>query len=122
MPLSRCARAAAGTAFFWAVLSEAVLVLIVAALGFFAAGAYIWLARHFGAALAALAIVTVFIGLAVQSHKRKKQRLVCEVELLGTLGLARRLTSSLVRRDPKKAILIALIAGAVGEYFTCGEK
>jgi hypothetical protein len=48
--------------------------------------------------------------------KTKKQRPSLLSEFGSTVGLATRLIGMLVRRDPKKAIILAAVSGAIAEY------
>jgi hypothetical protein len=49
------------------------------------------------------------------ARARQRARLA---EFSLTLGTALRLAAYLVRRDPKKALIFSLIAGALAEFFT----
>ncbi len=107
----------------------AMLLLGFAAAGFFIAALYIWLAAHLapaqaalvtGAALLALALALGLIGGAVLRAARARER--ARLAQLGlTLGTVLRLAAYLVRRDPKKAMIFALIAGALAEFSGAGE-
>jgi len=111
-------------------LGVAVLVIILAGLGFLAAGAFIHLAHRLGPAEAAavmgfglfvLAILVAFIG-AWSLKKFRKRRPSMLSEFNATFGLGARLLTLLVRRDPKKAILLAALTGAIVEYLLGDEK
>jgi uncharacterized membrane protein len=68
-----------------------------------------------GGALLALAAAIWFAGNALLQKARRKQRAE-RAELIGTAALILRLASTLIRRDPKKAVILALFAGAVAEF------
>lgn len=106
------------------------LVLALAALGFLAASVFLWAAPHWGAAAAAggtgaalllLAVLAGFGGcyLARRLHRNQPSLLA---EVSGTLLTATRLLGFIIRQDPKKAILLSLLAGALVEYFTPEKK
>ncbi|MDD2795217.1 hypothetical protein [Acidocella sp.] len=126
MALSRHLRFYARASALWGGMGLAMLLLGFAAAGFFIAAFYIWLAAHLapvqaalvtGAALLALALALGLIGGAVLRAARARERArLAEFSL--TLGTVLRLAAYLVRRDPKKAMIFALIAGALAEFFT----
>ncbi len=126
MSLSRHVSFYARASALWGGMGLAVALLGVAAAGFFIAAFYIWLAAHLapalaalitGAALLTLALALGLIGGAVLRAARARQRAqLAEFSL--TLGTALRLAAYLVRRDPKKALIFSLIAGALAEFFT----
>jgi len=100
------------------------LAISLAALGFFTAAFYITITRHFdpataalitGGALIGLAILIAGIGAALLKRARQRQPSLLS-EFGGTLGLGIRLISILVRRDPKKAVILAAVSGALAEY------
>ncbi|HQT45756.1 MAG: hypothetical protein B7X08_03290 [Acidocella sp. 20-63-7] len=109
-------KAALGTS-----MAAVTLCITLAALGFFIASFYILLTQHTssaaaaaitGAILLALALITGLITKTI--FKKRSQNLSDWSELLS-------LATYLIRRDPKKAMLLALLAGAVTEYFA-GDK
>ncbi|MBB5372919.1 hypothetical protein [Acidocella aromatica] len=55
MPIARYAGRMAKSAALWGALATTTLCLVLAGLGFLAAGGFIWLAEHLGAAAAAAA-------------------------------------------------------------------
>ena len=116
----------------WAVLgicvALAVLCITLAASGCLVAALYLWVAPHLGAAAAAaitgavLLVLALFLavvgGTLLRLMKRRPRGLLREFQ--NTIGLAVRL---IVLRDPKKAVLVSLIAGALAEYIsTPGRK
>ncbi len=110
-------------------LGTAVLVIALAALGFLITAFYIFISHKTGPAAAAaitggvllaIAIFTAVAGAAIIRKTRKQQPSLL-AEFGGTIGLAGRLVGMLVRRDPRKAIVISVILGALAEYIT-GEK
>jgi hypothetical protein len=114
----------------WAGLGTAILAIALGGVGFLVAGFYLFLADRIGTAPAAaatggvlllLAILVALIGGAI-IKKTKKQRPSLLAEFGGTIGMAGRLVGLLVRRDPKKALIISIIAGALAEYVTSEKK
>jgi hypothetical protein len=108
----------------------AVLAVALAGLGFFITAFYIWLARHFDAATAAamtgatlvlLAILIAITGADILRRLKKPQPGLLS-DFGGTLGLGLRLAGILVRRDPKKAIIIAAVTGALAEFIMSDRK
>lgn len=102
----------------------AVLFIALAGLGFLIFAYYNWLLSHFpteqagaitGATLILIAAATGIFGLAIVKKLKKPQPSML-ADFGGTLGIGLRLASLLVRKDPKKAIILATIAGAIAEY------
>ena len=117
-------------AVLWAWLAVVALFLVMAGLGFLAAALFIWMTTHLGAAAAAaitgaallgLALLTTLIGgLVFRRLRRRAPHLFGNAfSLISTLAS---LGGLLVRRDPKRAVLMALVAGALAEYFTVPDK
>ncbi len=118
------------TAALSASMAVAVLCIALAGLGFLVTGLFIWVARHTdyasasaitGGVLLLLAVAIGLIGGVVLRRIRAKQPSMLS-EFGGTIGLAGRLMGILVRRDPKKAIIISIIAGALAEYIASDGK
>jgi hypothetical protein len=118
------------SAALWAGMAIAVLGVLLAALGFLVAGFFLWVSHHMGNDLAAVitggvliavAIIIALSGFAILKGMRRKQPSLL-AEFGGTIGLALRLAGLVVRRDPKKAIIISIIAGALAEYITSERK
>jgi len=114
----------------WAGLGTAILFIALAGLGFLIAGFYIWLAGQMahapaaaitGGVLLLLSIATALIGGAVIRKTRARHPSFIS-EFGGTVGLAGRLVGLLVRKDPKKALILSAIAGALLEYITSEKK
>jgi uncharacterized membrane protein (UPF0136 family) len=102
----------------------AVLFIALAGLGFVIFAYFTWLLTHFpseeagaitGATLILIAAATGMIGFRIVKKLKKPQPSVL-ADFGGTLGVGLRLASLLVRKDPKKAIILATVAGAVAEY------
>ncbi|HUW80936.1 MAG TPA: hypothetical protein VMV54_08620 [Acidocella sp.] len=130
MSLSRRARILVKSAALWTGVAVAVLCIALAGLGFLVTGLFILVARHTdyasasaitGSVLLLLAVAIGLIGGAVLKRIRTKQPSMLS-EFGGTIGLAGRLIGILVRRDPKKAIIISIIAGALAEYIASDGK
>jgi hypothetical protein len=108
----------------------AVFAIILAGIGFFAAGAFIHLAHLLGPAKGAavmggaLFVLAILVGLAgawsLKNFKKRRPSMLSEFN--ATFGLGARLLVLLVRRDPKKAILLAAVTGAIVEYLLGDDK
>jgi O-antigen/teichoic acid export membrane protein len=123
MSVSRCLGAIARRAALGAAMTLAVLCITLTALGFLAAAGFILLAQHMntaaaaaitGTTLLALALLVALTTRAALKKSRPHHNLSDWTELLG-------IATYLIRRNPKNAMLLALLAGAVTEYFT-GDK
>jgi hypothetical protein len=110
-------------------LGVTVLCIGLAGLGFLIAGYYVWLTSHFaaapaaaiaGATLLALAVLTAIIGSALIKRMKKPEGSLFG-DAASTLGLGMRLASMLIRRDPKKALILAAISGALAEWLLSDE-
>jgi uncharacterized protein (TIGR02265 family) len=87
----------------------------------FVAAFYLWVAPHLGAAAAAavtgaaLLIVAAFLALVgralLRLTKRRPRRLVSELQKAMVLT-----AKLLLQRDPKKALIVSLLAGALTEF------
>ncbi|HVE22677.1 MAG TPA: hypothetical protein VNC39_11920 [Acidocella sp.] len=109
----------------WAVigfcLALAVLGILLAASGCFVAAFYLWVAPHLGRPAAAAVTGAVLVvlalclalagGASLRRMRRRPRRLLGEFQ--NTIGLVARL---MLARDPKKALLASLLAGALAEY------
>ncbi len=110
-------------------LGVGVLSIALGGVGFLIAAFFLWLRVHLGDApaaaitggvLLAMALLTGLVGSAILRRVRRRQPSLM-AELGGTFGLAIRVIVVLVRRDPKKAMVISVLVGAVAEYLF-GEK
>ena len=108
----------------------AVLCIVLAGIGFLITGFFIYIARHTDAASAAaitggvllvLAVVTGLVGGTVLRRIRRRQPSMLS-DFGGIIGVAGRLVGLLVRKDPKKAMIISIVAGALAEYITSERK
>lgn len=129
MSLTRRAGTLARTAALWAGFTTVALCLVLAALGFLAAALFIWVAAHLGAAAAAaltggalllLALAVTLSGRMVLNKLRRSAPGLFD-DAIGTFGMVTSLIGLAVRQDPKRAILLSLLAGALTEYFTAKE-
>jgi hypothetical protein len=111
-------------------VGAAVLVIALAGVGFLMAAFYIYAAHHMdaasaaaltGAVLAVLAVLVAVIGAGVL-RRMKKQQPGWLSDFGGTLGLGVRLASMMVRRDPKKALMVAAISGVLVELILSDGK
>jgi uncharacterized protein YneF (UPF0154 family) len=128
MDFSGRARFIARYTALWAALGIAVLCIALAALGFLAAGLFCWLAQHSGVPAAAAITGGVLLALALLGGfggsfwLRRQRRLhpapPLLADLAGTAGLVMRLAGFIIRRDPKKAVLFSLLAGALMEFLS----
>jgi autotransporter translocation and assembly factor TamB len=117
------------SAALWACLAAVVLCLVLAALGFLTAALFIWVASHLGAAAAAAVTALALLVIAVQialaggvalSRLRARAPGLFD-DTAGTIAMVTTMISLLVRRDPRRSILVALLAGALTEYLAGGE-
>jgi len=130
MNLSRRAGALLKNAALWIGVAIAALCIALAGLGFLVTGFFIWVARHTDAAsaaaitggvLLALALATGLLGGVLLARMRRRQPSLLS-EFGGSVGLATRLIGLVVRKDPKKAMIISLAAGALAEYILSEKK
>jgi nitrate/nitrite transporter NarK len=130
MNLSRRANHLIKNAALWACTAIAALCIALAGLAFLVTGAFICLSRHTGEASAAaitgaaLLILALIIGLAggytLKRIRRRQPSLLSEFG--GTLGMAGQLAGFLIRKDPRKAMILSVVAGALAEYITSERK
>lgn len=114
----------------WTGLGIIVLVTTLGALGFLIAGFFIWADHYKGPAIAAaitggvLLLLAIFIGIlgSIILRKIKKPQPSMLAEFGGIAGTAGRIAGLLIRRDPRKSLILAIIAGAVAEYITSDNK
>jgi hypothetical protein len=114
----------------WTVLLIGVLLTLLGALGFLVAAFFIWMsnltspaaaAAITGGTLIVLAIVAGLTGGAILNRMRARQPSFVG-SLGGTLGLAARVIAMAVRSDPRKALILSIVAGALAEYMTSERK
>jgi hypothetical protein len=126
---ARVNAAAKGLA-LWAGLGLVVFAIVMAGLGFLVAGFFIWVEQYrshaeaaaiTGGALVVLAVVIGLVGRAVLKKLKRPQPSIL-AEFGGIAGTAGRLAGFLIRRDPRKSIILAVIAGALAEYITSDSK
>jgi hypothetical protein len=130
MDLLRLAGIVLKSAALWAGLAIIVLCLVLAAFGFLAAALFIWVAAHLGgaaaAALTALSLlllaglVMIFGGIMLARLRRRAPELFTDSS--STIATITSLIALLVRQDPKRTLLLALLSGALTEYFTAPRK
>lgn len=111
----------------WVAMVVAILCTALGALFFFTASLLIWLIHYVGpaaaAALAGLALlleaVAIFIGCQLAMKRmRAKQPGSFGGDMLGLVGMALRLATLAFKRSPRKALIAAVIFGALADYFT----
>lgn len=130
MNLARRAGFIGKSAALWVVMAIAVLCTALGALGFFTAAFLIWVSHYLGPAAAAaiagvvllVAACTIALGFTLILRRMKARQPSLASEAVGTLSLAMRFATLIVRRDPRKAVLAALIVGAIAEYFSSDRQ
>ncbi|EKM99629.1 MULTISPECIES: hypothetical protein [unclassified Acidocella] len=129
MSLGRRAAYVGKSAALWVCMALVLLGTGLGGLGLLAAALLIWLAHYVGMAgasaicgvlLLVVGALCALIFTAVLRRMRARQPSLV-TEAVSTLSLALRFGTFIVRRDPRKAVLTALITGAVAEYFL-GER
>jgi hypothetical protein len=130
MSIQGRASAAATQLALGAALGIVVLTILLSAIGFFIAALFIWVDHYkpdsiaaviTGGALLLAAIVIGIIGRAVLKKLKKPQPSLL-AEFGGIAGTAGRIVGLLIRRDPRKSLILAVIAGALAEYVTSDSK
>lgn len=126
MSLARRARFLCKSAAFSATVAVAVLCMCLGALGLLIAAFIVWL-NHFLGPAAALAIAGVVglgialiimgvAGLVLRRMRARQPSLASET--IGMLSFGMRMATMVIRRDPSKMMLAAIIAGAMAEYLS----
>jgi hypothetical protein len=124
------ASAAATQLALWAGLGIVVLTVVLTAIGFLVASLFIWIDQYkpdavaaviTGGALLLAAIVIFLIGRVILKKIKKPQPSIL-AEFGGIAGTAGRIAGLLIRRDPRKSLILAVIAGALAEYVTSDSK
>jgi hypothetical protein len=113
-----------------AALGMVVFSIFLTALGFLIAGFYNWIqhlwpqynpAAITGGILVAAALIIFGLGSAILRKMKKPQPSIL-TEFTGMAGMAGRIAALLIRKDPRKSVVLAVLAGAVAEYLTSGDK
>ncbi|MBU6418503.1 MAG: hypothetical protein KGQ79_02095 [Proteobacteria bacterium] len=126
MDLARRARFLCRSAALGAVTAAAALCMGLGALGLLIAAFIIWLSHMLGIAAAVaigggvLLIFTLMVvgfGMLALRHMRARQPSLMS-EAIGMLSLGLRLATLMIRRDPSKVLLAAMIAGGMAEHFS----
>lgn len=114
----------------WVAMVLAVLCALCGALLLFTAAFVIWLEHYVSLAaalaLAAVALVVVAAGVflvcrSVLAHMRTNQPSKGS-DLFGLAGVGLRLALMSIKRSPRKALLMAVIFGALTDYFTADRS
>jgi O-antigen/teichoic acid export membrane protein len=107
-----------------------VLAVVIGGLGFLIAGFFLWIERYqphdaaaaiTGGVLFILAMIIALTGRAMLRRIKKKQPPLLS-EFTGIFATAGRIAGLLIRKDPRKSMVIAIVAGALAEYITSGDK
>jgi ABC-type thiamin/hydroxymethylpyrimidine transport system permease subunit len=123
-------RGEAKLAALWVFFAVAVLCIALGGIFFVIGAFYLWLSHMMpasgaaavtGAVMLGLAVLVAVIGGMVIKRRRRAQPSLL-VEFGGGLGLAVRLVGLMVRSDPRKAMILSVIAGALAEYITSDRK
>lgn len=126
MNLARRASFLGKSAALWVAITIMVLGVAMGALGLLIAAFIVWLSHFLGfAAAAAIAggILLVFAAIimsvgAVALRRRNARLPSLTSEALGMASLGLRMAAFVIRRDPSKALLAAMLAGALAEHFS----
>jgi len=131
MDISGRVNSAVRSVALWLILGVLVTAIILCGFGFLVAAFYLWIgelvhnkavaAAITGASVVVIAIVIGVIG-AIIIKKTKQKRPGILAEFSGTIGLAGRLVGMMVRRDPRKAMIVSIVAGALAEFITSDRK
>jgi hypothetical protein len=98
--------------------------------GFLIAGFFSWIhhlwpqynaAAITGGILVVAALIIFGLGTAILRKLKKPQPSIL-TEFTGMAGMAGRLAALLIRKDPRKSVVLAVLAGAVAEYLTSSDK
>lgn len=126
MPITRCVGFFGKMATLWVAMSVVVLCMSLGALVLFNAALLIWLDQHVGlaasVALVGLALLLeaggVFFGFQLVLKRMKARQPNGVGSLLGVAGVGLRFATLAFQRSPRKALLAAVIFGALADYFT----
>lgn len=114
----------------WVAMVIAVLCTALGALFFLTAALLIWLDHYVGPAAAAaiaglmlaLEAVLIFVGCHVALKRMRARQPSLGGNALGLIAPVLRLMSLVVRGSPRKALLMAVILGALADYFTSSRS
>jgi hypothetical protein len=118
------------SAALWVALGIVFLAMTLTALGFLVGGFYLWMTLYMvhaaaaactAGALMVLAVLFLLVGKAIINRSKKKYPSVGQ-ELRNTIGLSSRMITLLVARDPRKAVIVSLVAGALAEFMTSERR
>ena len=129
MTITRRVSSYSKMATLWVAMVIAALCTSLGALFFFTAALLIWIDHYVGpaaaAALAGLALlleaIAILIGCQlVLKRMRARQPGGLGGDFLGLAATGLRLATLTFRRSPRKALIVAMILGAVADYFNAG--
>lgn len=126
MSITRCAGFYGKTATLWVTMVIALLCTALTALGLLAAALLIWLDHYFGlapavaltGALLLLVTLCIFIGFRLALKQMHNKAPSLGGNLFGMAAMAMRVALLAVRRSPRKAVVLAVILGALADYLT----
>lgn len=126
MKLSRRAGFLCKNAALWAGIAITVLCVALGAMGLLITAFIVWLSHILGFAAAAaiagvvlLVIAAITMGMGTLVLRRRNARLPSLAsETIGMISWGMRIAAFSIRRDPSKALLTAMLAGAAAEYFS----
>ncbi len=111
-------------------VAVAASLMALVALAFMITGFFVFMHHFVGEAAAAaitagmlllLAVAMMLAGrIIIKRMKRRKPSLAAEFG--GAIGMATRIVGMVVRNDPKKAMIISLVAGALAEYIASDRR
>lgn len=101
--------------------------------GFLLAAFFVWLTEHFGVPAAAAlmaafllicaAMISAIGAMIVKRMKRRESSLWAEIASTATIAKSvGALITMVIRKDPKKALVLAAVAGVVAEYLTTDRR
>ena len=114
----------------WAGLGIVALCVILTGLAILIAGGFIWLEHELshaleavitGGALIVIAVLILLVGGMIVKKMKKPQPTMMQ-EFNNTIGMAARLVGLVVRRDPRKAMIVSAVAGALAEFITSERR
>ena len=114
----------------WAGLGLFLFAGVLTGLGFLITGFFIWVEQYkapaaaaaiTGVALFAAVLIIGLLGSFILKKLKKPQPSIL-AEFTGIAGTAGRIAGLLIRRDPRKSLILAVIAGALAEYITSDSK